>query len=110
MIGCDARMNYLTNEDTRRLYSYLNESEDRLQSQTDDFNLIWGQKKNESHYYTIPTGQKSVKFVFEGDKSIKDDHVIQDWTIHINDLILNSIGIYDLSNESINECICESLL
>lgn len=103
-------MNYLTNEDTRRLYSYLNESESRLQSQTDNFNLIWGQKKNESHYYTIPTGQKQVKVVFEGDKSIKYDHIIQDWTIHINDLILNSIGIYDLSNESINECICESLL
>lgn len=72
--------------------------------------MIWGQKKNEPHYYTISTGQKQVKVVFEGDKSIKEDHVIQDWTIHINDLILNSIGIYDLSNESINECICESLL
>lgn len=103
-------MNYLTNEDTRRLYSYLNESEDRLQLPESDFSLIWGQKKNEPHYYTVPTGQKPVKVVFEGDKSIKDDHVIQDWTIHINDLILNSIGIYDLSNESINECICESLL
>ena len=86
MIGCDARMNYLTNKYKRRLYNYLNESEDRLQPLEDDFNLIWGQKKNEPHYYTIPTGQKPVKVVFD------------------------SIGIYDLSNESIDECICESLL
>ena len=103
-------MNYLINEDKRLLHDFFNESEYRLQLPESDFTLIWGQKKNEPHYYTIPTGQKPVKIVFEGDKSIHYDHIIQDWTIHINDLILNSIGIYDLSNESINECICESLL
>lgn len=109
MIGCDARMNYLTNEDTRRLYSYLNESEDRLQLPESDFSLIWGQKKNEPHYYTVPTGQKSVKVVFEGN-SVTEDRIIQDWTMRLNDMLLKNIGIYDLNDKPSNECICESLL
>lgn len=103
-------MNYLTNEDKRRLCAYFNESGDRLRLSEDDFNLILNQKKNEPHYCAMPIDQKPVKIVFEGDESIIDDHVIQDWTLHIDDIILNRIGIYDSNDNLSNECICESLL
>lgn len=98
-------MSYLTNEDIRRLYKYLKVNNRELCA--DDCALIWGQKKSEPHYYTIPAEPKPVKVVFE-DKSVIDDHVIQDWTIHLNDI--KDIGIYTLHDESTNECVCESLL
>lgn len=94
----------------RRLYSYLDESEHKSQlTSNDDFSLMWGRKKSEPHYYTIPAGQKPVKVVFEGN-SVTEDRIIQDWTMRLNDMLLKDIGIYDLNDKPSNECICESLL